>query len=186
MVSREEQDRADIAALDRRMPSPEVVIQAEVAGMTIAFTAHVPDGVLDDYMDMVRRRIDRARAHNMLIEALIDLAASEETLASWGARKAKAIEELVVERTRLRASYEVQNAGTRRSDGLTSKQHLDLLQYATKMQAEENKFDAERKKLEDNIPVYRDRVARQRAIIAGAERADMVGFHAEATAFAAE
>jgi hypothetical protein len=186
MVSREEQDRADIAALDRRMPSPEVVIQAEVAGMTIAFTAHVPEAVLDDYMDMVRRRIDRARAHNMLIEALIDLAASEETLASWGRRKAKAVEEIVIERTRLRASYEGQNAGTRRSDGLSVKQQGDLAKFNATIEAEAAKFDAERKKLEDNIPVYRDRVARQRAIIAGAERADMVGFHVEATATAAE
>lgn len=168
------------------MPSPEVVVQAEVAGMTIAFTAHVPEAMLDDYMDMVRRRIDRARAHNMLIEALVDLAASEETLATWGQRKAKALEEILTERTRLRAQYETVNAGIRRADGLSVKQQSDLGQFNAKLEVEAAKFDAEKKKLEENIPVYRDRVARQRQIIAGAERADMVGFHVEAAAFAAE
>lgn len=181
-----EADLAEIAAVERRMPSPEVVIQAEVAGMTVAFTAHVPEAVLDDYMDMVRRRIDRARAHNMLIEALIDLAASEETLANWGRRKAKALEEIVTDRTRLRAQYERVNAGSRRADGLSAKQQNDLTQFNARIEAEEQKFDAERKKLEENIPVFRDRVARQRGIIAGRDRADMVGFHVEAAAFAAE
>ena len=185
MPTREE-DLAEIAALDRRMPSPEVVVQAEVAGMTIAFTAHVPEDKLDAYMDMVRRRIDRARAHNMLIEALIDLAACEETLATWGSRKAKALEEIIAERTRLRAQYEQANAGSRRADGLSVKQQNDLGQFNAKIEAEDQKFAAERKKLEDDIPVYRDRVARQRQIIAGAERADMVGFHVEAAAHAAE
>lgn len=185
MPTREE-DLAELASRERHMPTPEVVIQAEVAGMTIAFTAHVPEGLLDDYMDMVRRRIDRSRAHNMLIEALIDLAASEETLATWGQRKARAFEEIIFERTRLRAQYEQANAGTRRADGLSSKQQSDLAQFNAKIEAEEQKFAAEKKKLEENIPVYRDRVSRQRQIIAGAERADMVGFHVEAAALAAE
>jgi hypothetical protein len=185
MPTREE-DLAELAAIEQRMPSPEVVMQAEVAGMTIAFTAHVPEEKLDDYMDMVRRRIDRARAHNMLIEALIDQAACEEALASWPERKAKAIAEIVAERTRLRAKYEIANSGTRRADGLSIKQENDLEAFTPKIEFEDQKFAAERKKLEENIPVYRDRVSRQRQIIAGAERADMVGFHVEAAARAAD
>ena len=185
MPTRDE-DVADLAARENRMPTPEVVMQAEVAGMTIAFTAHVPEAMLDAYMDMVRRRIDRSRAHNMLIEALIDLAACEETLATWGVRKAKALEEIISERTRLRAQYELANDGNRRADGLSLKQRSDLAQFNGKIEAEEQKFAAEKRKLEENIPVYRDRVSRQRQIIAGAERADMVGFHVEAAAHAAE
>jgi hypothetical protein len=169
-----------------RMPSPEVVVQAEVAGMTIAFTAHVPEEKLDTYMDMVRQRIDRARAHNMLVEALIDQAACEEALANWSQRKAKAIAEIVGERTRLRAKYEIDNAGTRRADGLSLKQQNDLESFTPKIEAEDQKFAAEKRKLEETLPVYRDRVSRQRQIIAGAERSDMVGFHVEAAALAAE
>jgi hypothetical protein len=184
MPTREE-DLAELAA-HTRMPSPEVVVQAEVSGMTIAFTAHVPEEKLDAYMDMVRRRIDRARAYNHLVEVLIDQAACEEALASWGQRKAKAIEEIVVERTRLRAKYEIDNAGTRRADGLSAKQQNDLGAFTPKIEAEDRKFAVERKNLEERIPVYRDRASRQRQIIAGAERADMVGFHVEAAALAAE
>jgi hypothetical protein len=184
MPTREE-DLAELAA-HTRMPSPEVVVQAEVAGMTIAFTAHVPEEKLDAYMDMVRQRIDRARAHNMLVEALIDQTACEEALANWSERKAKAIGELIGERTRLRAQYEVANTGTRRADGLSAKQLNDLQAFTPKIEDIEQKFAAERKKLEETLPVYRDRASRQRQIIDGAERADMVGFHVEAAALAAE
>jgi hypothetical protein len=184
MPTREE-DLAELAA-HTRMPSPEVVVQAEVAGMTIAFTAHVPEEKLDAYMDMVRRRIDRARAHNMLVEVLIDQAACEETLATWSERKAKAIGEIVGERTRLRAKYEIANSGTRRDGGLTPKQQNDLAAFTGKIEAVEQEYADEKKKNETNLPVYRDRVSRQRQIIAGAERADMVGFHVEAAALAAE
>jgi hypothetical protein len=189
VIGPEEQRARDLAAVQRaesRMPSPEVVVQAEVAGMSIAFTAHVPEAMLDAYMDMVRRRIDRARAHNMVIEALIDLTATEEALSTWGPRKAKAIEDIVIERTRLRARYEQENAAGRRADTLTGKQQGDLNQFTAKIEAEAQKFDAERQKIEENILVYRDRVERQRKIIGGAERADMVGFHIEAVADAAE
>jgi hypothetical protein len=185
MPTREE-DLAELAAIEQRMPSPDVVIQAEVAGMTIAFTAHVPEAMLDDYMDMVRRRIDRARAHNMLIEALIDLTSNEEALASWPERKAKDIAEIVSERTRLRARYEQANTGTRRADGLSIKQENDLAAFTPKIEFKDQEYAAERKKIEENIAVYRDRVARQRQIINGAERADMVGFHVEAAAQAAD
>ena len=153
--------------------------------MTIAFVAHVPEAVLDDYMDMVRRRIDRARAHNMLVEAMIDLASTEEALASWGMRKAKAISALVAERARLMAFYtEANETHHRRSSELSPRQKSDLDQFRAKIEEEEKKFDDEKNKLEANLPIYRDRFARQRAIIAGAERADMVGFHAEVVAAA--
>jgi hypothetical protein len=185
MPTREE-DLAELADIEQRMPSPEVVVQAEVAGMTIAFTAHVPEEKLDAYMDMVRRHIDRARAHNKLVEVLIDLTANEEALASWPERKAKAIAEIVAERTRLRAQYELANAGSRRADGLSPKQQNDLEAFTPKIELEDKKFAAERKTIEGNILVYRDHVSRQRQIIAGAERADMVGFHVEAAALAAD
>jgi hypothetical protein len=184
MPTRKE-DLAEIESLNRRMPSPEVVVQAEVAGMTIAFTAHVPEAMLVPYLSMVRRNIDQQRAHNMLIEALIDLAAAEETLATWGQRKAKAMEVIIVERTRLRAQYQNANENRRNAD-FSPKQQGDLAQFDGRMTAESEKFEAEKKKLEETIPVYRDRAERQRKIIAGAERADMVGFHVEAAAVAAE
>lgn len=161
--------------------APEIVLQAEVGGFTIAITELLAGATaekLNERLDTYRRAIERQRAHNSLVEALVDLVARREALASWDERRTAALKALADEQVRQRAAFESSNqvgARTRRSEGLTTQQQQALDQFRERRVAEEAKFHAEKANLEAEIPRYEAQVARQRAIIAGRDRSEVIG-----------
>jgi hypothetical protein len=167
--------------------APQITIQADVGGMSLAFvedTSGVDEGKLRERVGIYRRVIDYARAQNSLVEALVDLQAVKEALASWDERRAAALKAVADEKIREQASYEAANQlgpRAKRTDGFTDQQMQNLRQFDAKRAAEAAKFDLEKENLEKALPRHEAQVARQRAIIAGRDRSEVIG-----PAFAAE
>jgi hypothetical protein len=160
--------------------SPELVIQAEVGGVTIAFTELVngDEAKLRGRVEMYLRTVDFARAKQMLVEALIDLESRRETLNGWGASRDAAIKKLVEDRTRARATF----VAGGRSDRLTGAQQKTLDNFDAQIEQERAKWDQHKAKIEEEIPRYAAQVARQRAILAGRDRSEVIGFDVDAEA----
>lgn len=153
---------------------PEMVIQAEVGGMTLAFTELVngSEADLKARFDIYRRVIDHARAYQLLYEALNEVASREKTLHDLPKRRDAAMKAIAEERARARASF----AGGARTGNLTGQQQKTMDMFNKQLEDEQAKWDKLRAQLEIEIPLYMDQVARQRAVIEGAERADSIGF----------
>lgn len=169
MSDQRERDVVEIAELDRHMPSPEIVVQAEVGGRTIAFTAHVPDEKIEAYLERVSRALARETARQRLLEELGELKGREKTLAEWSELRAKALRSIAEKKAAKRAEMMAQG----RSDRLTLANERALMAFDTQLAAEDTKYASIRQELEEQIPECRRRVARQRAILAGADPADM-------------
>lgn len=157
--------------------SAEAVVQADIGGMTIAFTRVVVSDELDPWLDTCRRAINRQRAQHELVEALVDIEARREALATSPEREREILRTRAAERIRLVASFEAAHAAVRaRGDfQLTSAQRKGLTDYDDETERKRAEFAAEREKVKADIPHYEARAARARAIIAGKERAEVIG-----------
>jgi hypothetical protein len=180
----------------------ELVVQSEVGGMTIAFTVPLPDSeaALRWEIDRLSRGIDHARARQMLVEARADLWARRKALDTIGERREAALAALeekrllykrrrAAERARLIASFQaaIGTAGMgRRAEGLGNQEKKSLAEFDAQtevgMLADEyqeqpilDQFDAEQKRLPGEVAQYEAAVYRQEQILAGTERADVVG-----------
>ena len=158
--------------------APEITLQAEVGGFQIAIVDHMISATpaeLDARLDIYRKAIERQRAHNSLVEALVDLTACSEALESWDDRRAEALALIAAEQARTRASFEAKNqVGRRRSEELTPAQNEALAEYPDRQKAEQARLDAEKATLKARLPMYETQVARQRAIIAGRDRSEVI------------
>ena len=160
---------AEMAELDRHMPSPEIVVQAEIGGCTLAFTAHVPNEMIEAYLERVSGAVSREKARQRLLEELGELKGREKTLAEWPELRAKALRSIAEKKAAKRAEMMAQG----RSDRLTLANERALTAFDTQLEAEDTKYANIRRELEEQIPECRKRVARQRAILEGANPADM-------------
>lgn len=152
--------------------APEVVVQADCFGMTIAFTELLTganEQKINDRLDLFGRIISRQRAKPALVEALIDLRAREERLAGLADERVQLVRKRGEERARLIASYQAQHqVMDRRGDyrpSASQKQNLANFDTETERKLEELKVLAER--LPEEIKECEAKVARQRAIIEG-------------------
>lgn len=168
---------------------PQVTVQADIGGMQVAFVELVPGSEkakLDARLDLYRQAIDRQRAQQELVEALTDLRARQEALAQAPERERSLLKSRAEERVRLVAQWHAEyDARPHRVDFTLGNKHLAAL----------HTFDEETdKKLSDEcaaceriraeLPMYEARIARQRRIIAGATRAEVM--EEEPLALAAE
>lgn len=162
---------------------PEIVIQADIGGMTIAFTEIVTDKTpeeIDERLDHYRRSIGRQRAHQSLVESLVDLRARKEALEQMPDKERAFLKERMDERARMKVQFEAQR---QRSGALSVKQEQDLRNFDAQTAAErKRRFEDDRKKIESEIPLFEAQVARQRAIIAGRERSEVIAGEPQAEA----
>jgi hypothetical protein len=173
MSDQRERDMLGIVELDRGMPSPEVTIQADVFGLNIAFVAHVSEKMLDPYLDMVRRRIDKMRAYQLMYEAMTELAGKRRTLAMADELLANELRKIAEAKIKQRADYE--NAG--RSGVLTGRQMGELAKFDQQIEGKRTEFAAKVAQLEKELPALEGQIARHRALIDhGIERAATIGF----------
>jgi hypothetical protein len=155
----------------------EAVVQADAFGMTVAFTRVVVDGEIDAWLDTCRRAISRQRAHHELLEALSDLAAVQETMRSGPALERGLVKARADEQVRMRASWEAAHntAGARTEFRLTPKYRQALEEFEAETARQVAKLAAAREAAVAKVPNFEARVARSRALIAGAERSEVIG-----------
>ena len=157
--------------------SPEITIQADIGGCQVAIVEMVgaeSAADIDARLDVYRKAIERQRAHNSLIEALVDLTARCEALAMLPEREREWARTRAAERARLAASFDAA-AQTRRSGSRSLQEKQALEKFDEQTPIDQGKFAVEREKLMKEIPMYEAQVARQRAIIAGRDRSEVMG-----------
>ncbi len=160
--------------------SPQITVQCDIGGLQIAFIEQVENLTLDEvtqHLDLYRNVISRQRAQQSLIEALVDVDARQKRLAELDTAKAEALREIAERKARTRSSWEAAHEamGRRAEFKLTDPQRKGLAAFDTEITDKDAEFEAERAKLERELPLYEAQVSRQRAIIAGRERAEVIG-----------
>jgi hypothetical protein len=154
---------------------PEITFQADIGGVTIALIDRVEPEQLDVRLDTYRRAIERQRAFNSLTEALVDLVARTASLAGWEQRRTEALKGRAIERVRLVTSFQARaQVSKRRQDGYTATELNALDDFDKKTEEGRVKLDQEREQLLHDIPICEAQVARQRAIVAGRDRIDIM------------
>src|SRR5260370_23110619 len=153
--------------------SAEAGVRADMGGMSIAFKRVIVNEELDPWLDTCRRAINRQRAQNELVEALVDIEARHEALRTSPEREREALKTRATERIRLVASFEAAHAAVRARGEfqLTSAQRKGLMDYDDETERQRAEFAADRENGKADIPHYEARPARPRAIIGCQERA---------------
>lgn len=172
------------------MISPEIVVQADIGGMTIAFTtqARGDAATINAHLDLFAKAISRQRAQAELIEALVDVRAIREALALSPERERATMKGRTDERVRMIAAFEASHnaRGARSAFGLNAAQRQGLQNFDAETEQKRAEFASDRENAAAELPRHIARVARQRAIIAGADRADVIEDDGEPLAIAAE
>ncbi len=155
----------------------EAVVQADIGGMSIAFTRVVVNDEIDPWLDTCRKAINRQRAQHELVEALVDIEARRDALRTAPEREREMLKARGVERARLVASWEASHSmsGARGDFKPNPAQRKGLIEFDEQTAREREKFDSDREKVEAEMPHYEARRDRALAIIAGKERAEVIG-----------
>jgi hypothetical protein len=156
----------------------EIVVQAKIGVMEIAFTRVAIEGEVNDWLDTCRKSIQRQIAQQELVEALVDIEARREALRTSPQRERDMVKARTDERIRVVASLEAaaQVRNTRVADfKLTAAQKKGIEDFDAETQRERDKFKSDRARVEAEIPLYEARADRARRIIAGAERSEVIG-----------
>jgi hypothetical protein len=161
--------------------SPQIAIEADLGGFRLGFVESTEGLTRDEILahcDTYREVISIQRAHQALLEALVDLKARQEALESLPTRETEALAAIVTDKARQQAAFEAaRNNGprvARREFELNGQQRAALAQFDDKIAEKKREFAAEKLRLEKEIPVYLSQVSRQRAIIAGRDRAEVL------------
>ncbi len=166
----------------------EIVVQADVGGMQIAFTRVAIEGEVDAWLDSCRKAVNRQRAHQELVEALVDIKARRDALESSPDRERDMLKERAAERVRLRASFKAAHDATRPRvgfvEGAKHRQALEAFDGETERKRAE--FEADRVKVAADLPAFEARAARARAIIGGKDRSEVIDMASEPLADAAD
>lgn len=155
--------------------APEIVVQCDIGGMTIAFTELVSgadEAKINDRLDLFARTIGRQRARITLTEKLVDLLANEKATASLPERKREHAKARAAERARIVASWEAQHqvSSKRVVDfKMSDQQRKALLEFDQQSESDLRKLDAEAEALALQRPLLDAQIARLRAVIAGGD-----------------
>ena len=162
---------------ERKERTVDVVLQGEIGGITYAISGPVNCDNFDAELDFRRRALERQRAHNSLVEALVDLKAREESVRDYPERERAMLKGRAEERARKIASFDAAaSISPRRVQGRSKSDQQWLDEFDAQTKAEQAKMAAEKERIEKEIPMYDAQVSRQRAIIAGRDRSDVIGF----------
>lgn len=156
----------------------EMVIQADIGGIQIALTVPL-DGAKDrqdEILDRSLKTVNRARAHQSLVEALIDTQARKERIEQIPAAIQELGERRIREKVEMRALWQAQHDATgRRSEFAEQAQHKKaLVDFDIESEAQLKKLRDERAQLEKELPIYEMQVTRQRMILAGKDRSEVI------------
>jgi hypothetical protein len=151
----------------------EIVIQADLGGLSIALTENMSDSpsamerALNEHLDRFTKAIGRQRSRFALSEKLVDLLATRKTLETHDQRLQEELKKKAEDRMRINAAY------ARAEDGRRLERPKSKQQLAAEQQNDEEiaqlrlDYAGKKKTLEDNIPVLEAQISRLRAVIAG-------------------
>lgn len=148
----------------------EIVIQADLGGMSIAFTEQVSgtagEGEVNLQLDRFTKAIGRQRSKFALSEKLVDLLAVKKTLATHEERLHEALRQKAEERMRINSAFRMPEG--RRLDRPKTKAQLAAEQQNEEEVAQiRQKFADDKEGMSRQIPLLEAQIARLRAVIAG-------------------
>jgi hypothetical protein len=162
----------------------EIVIQADLGGLSIAFTEQlsgtVAEDVVNQQLDRFTKAIGRQRSKFTLSEKLVDLLATKKTLETHDQRLAEELKKKAEERMRINMAF-------RQPEGRRLERPKTKAQLAAEQQNDEETaqirrdYAEKRKTLEDNIPILEAQISRLRAVIAGRDPTEALEQEAQLT-----
>jgi hypothetical protein len=155
--------------------APEIVIQCDLDGMTIAFTellTGADEAKVNDRLDLYTRVVGRQRAIIGLTNKLVDLLALQKTVATYDERRIEYARNRAGEKIRMRAEMEANHQMSRKrvSDFEPSmQQQQQLKNFDLSTEAGLHKMEADQQQYLRDIDMAEAQVERLRARIAGGD-----------------
>lgn len=157
---------------------PEIVIQADLGGISIAITEQSPPDIdaQNDILDRVWKVIGRQKARLELSEKILARAACEKMLALLPEQELSMVKGRIEDRARLVLSWEQQYAASgKRGDFRPNDSHRKALEsFDAQTESEREKFRKQKASLETDGPMIEAQISRLRAIIAGRDPTEYV------------
>lgn len=161
--------------------SPEIMVKVDLGGLDISFAEVVLNKSPDEVHAIVAAYIQqasRARAANDIHFYVLEAQARRDVLRDLPETERAYMKKRIDERTRERASweaaYEVHKPRTPFQLTPKHKQWLETFEAETKRYVEDNFSAAARERVQKELAESETKIRRQRAIMAGTERADMI------------
>jgi len=138
---------------------------------------------IDELLDRMTRAFWRQQAHPRLIEALIDLKARQETIATLPHRLQEFDKAAAAQALTVKAAYEARHGmamlGKRNPVAFVNwPLHAEMIEqlrlHEENTQKRRGELIAEAEKYKTELPLIEQRVARQQAILDGADRASTI------------
>jgi hypothetical protein len=159
-------------------PGMGLVIQGEIGGFQLCLEQHVDAATtdIDERLDRMVSAFWRQRAKIALVDALVDVEARRKRLADLPDSEADYVAQRAAARALLRASFiqKHETSGKRGEFRLTPSQDEALRTHDVETAQKRAEMAAEKLKLEHDLPIYEAQVSRQRAIIAGRDRSEVI------------
>lgn len=159
----------------------EIVVQADVGGITIAFTDPVDsyDDTTDEILDRRLKSIGRQKAKLDLAEKLLAMQAREMMMAQLPDQEARVLKNRAAARIAMREGWRAEDEarpGPRRREFREGPTHLkNLAEFDQETERVKANFEGKRKELEDDGPQIEAQISRLRAVIAGRDPTEYVG-----------
>lgn len=161
----------------------ELVIQADLGGLQIAFTAPLPEdeATLNQTIDLYSKAIGRQKAKIALADTLAKLAADRLYLQSFDRElqdyRIGRAKEMAEVRARQQATH---NPNKRAEYKPSERDRQELAAYETQTQAEVDNRYKRRDSTQQTIKVYEKQIEKLRRMINGEEIADAIEAAADA------
>jgi len=157
-----------------------ICVQGDIGGVQVALERHIDatadTDALNDALDTMTSAFWRQQAKIRLVEALVDVQSRRDTLAQLPGRIETYRKQRTAERERLEAKFRIawNVAGKRTAynPSRSDEQNLTAFDEETRNKLEE--FNRLKGQTEFELPLYEKQILRQRAIIAGADRSEVI------------
>lgn len=157
-----------------------LTIQGDIGGLQLGMERHVDATVdeeaLNEILDGMTKAFWRQQAHVNLATALVEVTVRRNRLRELPQAERDYRQRRTQERERLEARFMIEhNASARRTAYTPGKaEHSRLVAFDEETRAELEKLKAEVAQKEYELPLYEKQVLRQRAILAGANKTDVI------------
>lgn len=147
--------------------------QGDVGGIMFALEQHIDatadERDINEIADRMRRVFARQKAQVDLGEKLLAVQIARQVIADHPEKKMRELKTLAEEKARLRASFSVahEGSGRRTEFRLTAPQQKALDSFDERLESAGLRIDAEKARMEADLPLIEKQIDRLRAIIDG-------------------
>lgn len=159
--------------------------QGDIGGIVFAFEQHIDatadEREINEIADRMRRVFARQKAQIDLGEKLLARQIALQVIEDHPEKKTRELRALADEKIRLRASFSAAHEGSNRRTEfrLTAPQQKALDSFDERLESAGLRIDAEKARMEADLPLIEKQIARLRAIIDGRDP-DEIDMEAEA------